>query len=100
MRFSERGWVDDRFREYTREKGLAYTVANFMAWLQGEQPEAKAALKKLGSLGRVTDGELVYELEIRGFPEELTKPLRDFLSQPVADRNRLEAWNRSVEARP
>lgn len=33
-----------------------------------------------------------------GFPKELTKPLRDFLSQPVADYAHLAVWQRNAEA--
>jgi hypothetical protein len=49
-------------------------------------------MSKYTALRVATDDDLVYELEIRGFPEELTKPLREFLSQPVADEVRLIAW--------
>jgi hypothetical protein len=42
--------------------------------------------------------DVVWALECLGFPKELTKPLRDFLSQPVADYAHLAVWQRNAEA--
>ena len=45
----------------------------------------------------MSDDDVVYELELRGFPEELTKPLRDYVNQPVPCWSRLAAWNAAVK---
>jgi hypothetical protein len=34
MKFSERLWIDDRFRDYCEKCGVRYCVASFLAWLQ------------------------------------------------------------------
>lgn len=49
-------------------------------------------------LSLIEDEVLVQELELRGFPEELTKPLRDFLRQPIATPWALREWQQSQAA--
>lgn len=46
----------------------------------------------LPSLSAATDEMLIWELEIRGFPEELVQPLRDFVRQPTPSYARLAVW--------
>lgn len=47
-------------------------------------------------IAEMSDEDLLWELECRGYPEELLKPLRDFVRQPVPDRVRLALWERSA----
>jgi hypothetical protein len=55
-------------------------------------------LMQMMCLSVIEDEVLVRELGIRGFPEELTKPLRDFLRQPIATPWALREWQQSQGA--
>lgn len=43
-------------------------------------------------LGRYKDGDILRELEIRGTPEEVLKPFREYLTQPVPDIYKYDLW--------
>lgn len=43
-------------------------------------------------LGRYDDEDILRELEIRGIPEEVLKPFKEYLAQPVPDYEMLETW--------
>jgi hypothetical protein len=47
-------------------------------------------------IGRYDDQAILRELKIRGIPEDILKPFRDYLSEPVPDREMLKKWESNV----
>ncbi len=42
--------------------------------------------------GLISEQDVLYQLEVTGYPEEVLAPLKAYCAQPVVTRNRLFAW--------